>query len=240
MRAHDELTLPAVPPPAPATHPRRDLALVALFAFALVAFARFDPLDGHPRHVENRPMTPWPALIWSPQIFARFDAAFSDHFRGRNALIALQHELVVKGFSSSPGGNVILGRDDWLYFAGEDGHAIDRFVRTTLPVTDEAIARTVTELERRRAWLAARGIAYVVTVAPDKPTIYPEHLPGWIAATPRTHAARSHDVARCALIRRCATSTCARHCARRRPASPSTTAPIRTGTTSAPSSRTKR
>ncbi len=33
---------------------------------------------------------------------------------------------------------------------------------------------------RRREWLAARGIAYVVTVVPEKFTIYPEHLPAWV------------------------------------------------------------
>src|SRR5207237_584545 len=40
------------------------------------------------------------------------------------------------------------------------------------------------ELERRRQFLAARGIAYVVTVAPDKATIYPEHLPAWMQRLP--------------------------------------------------------
>lgn len=125
-------------------------------------------------------MTPWPAPAVSPETFARFDAAFSDRFRGRNALIALQHAIVVLGFGTSPGGNVVLGRDAWLYFAGEDGHALDRHVRGTRPFADESILRLAAELERRRAWLAARGIAYVVTVAPDKATIYPEHLPAWV------------------------------------------------------------
>ena len=196
MRAADHATsslaLPPVPAPAPEKHPLRDRALVIAFLAALVAFATLDPLHGHPMHVENRAMSPWPALRASPQWFARFDAAFSDRFRSRNALLALQHAIVVLGFHTSPAANVVLGKDDWLYFAGEDGHAIDRHVRGTLPVTDDDIAKLAAELERRRAWLAARGIAYVVTIAPDKATLYPEHLPAWVhvmqAPTPLARA----------------------------------------------------
>jgi hypothetical protein len=180
VRPIDSTALPAVPPPAPATHPLRDSALIALFFAALVAFATLDPLGGRSLHVENRAMAVWPAWMWSPTWFARFDAAFSDRFRGRNALIALEHAIVVLGFDTSPGGNVVIGKDDWLYFAGEDGHAIDRHLRGTLPFTDAQVDALAAELERRRAWLAARGIAYVVTVAPDKGTIYPEHLPRWV------------------------------------------------------------
>jgi len=35
-------------------------------------------------------------------------------------------------------------------------------------------------LEKRRDWLAKRGIKYLFVVAPDKHTIYPEYLPDWI------------------------------------------------------------
>ena len=37
-------------------------------------------------------------------------------------------------------------------------------------------------LEKRRDWLAARGIQYLFIVAPDKHDIYPEMLPGWLQA----------------------------------------------------------
>ena len=176
--------LPAVPPPAPADHPRRDRAIVVLFAVALAAFTLLDPLFGKRVFVENRTPAPWPAPSLSLDWLARFDAAFTDRFRGRKALIALQHAILVLGFDTSPGGNVVLGRDDWLYFAGEDGHALDRHVRGVMPFGDDLVAGLAAELERRRAWLAERGIAYVITVAPDKGTIYPEHLPRWIRPMP--------------------------------------------------------
>ena len=60
---------------------------------------------------------------------ARFDAAFADRFGGRNALIALHHWTKAVGFGVSPVANVMIGRDGWLYFLGEDGKAIDRDYR---------------------------------------------------------------------------------------------------------------
>jgi len=172
--------LPAVPAPAPAAHPVRDALLVGAFFVTLAAFAWFDPLHGRQVHTENRALAPWPTVELRADWFARFDAAFSDRFAARNALIALEHAIYVRGFHSSPVGNVVLGRDQWLYFAGEDGHALDRHFRGTMPFGDDMVRQLRDELERRRQYLAARGIAYVVSVAPDKATIYPEHLPTWV------------------------------------------------------------
>ncbi|TMG98050.1 MAG: hypothetical protein E6H71_07085 [Betaproteobacteria bacterium] len=49
------------------------------------------------------------------------------------------------------------------------------------PISDAEIAAVVTELRRRQRFLASLGIAYVVTIVPEKYTIYPEHLPVWVA-----------------------------------------------------------
>jgi hypothetical protein len=174
----------AVPLPAPATHPRRDRAIVILFVAALVTFATLDLRALRGTQVENRALAPWPGWTYSRDWFTRFDAAFADRFAGRRPLIALQHAIVVLGFDASPVPNVVLGRDDWLYFAGEDGHALDRHYRGVLPFTDAEVSALATELEHRRRYLDARGIAYVVTVAPDKATIYPEHLPRWVRPMP--------------------------------------------------------
>jgi hypothetical protein len=39
-------------------------------------------------------------------------------------------------------------------------------------------------IQERRDWCAARSIAYVFVIAPDKQTIYPEHLPDWLDVGP--------------------------------------------------------
>ena len=182
----DPLALPPVPPPARADHPWRDRAVIVLFSFVLaLAFAgtivkRKLTVTSY----ENRVAAEWPPLpasyadarAWP----ARFDAAFADHFGGRNALIALHHWVKAVGFGTSPAANVVIGRDGWLFFRGEDGKAIDRDYRGVLPYPPDEPARIAAEFKRRHDYVSALGIPYVVMIVPDKATIYPEYLPSWL------------------------------------------------------------
>lgn len=177
----DPLALPRVPPPAPDRHRRRDIAACVLFVAAIAAMGvgAFRPRAGAALEVENRALAPWPAPAWTRAFPAAFERAFADRFGGRDALLRLHNRTLVRAFEVSPAPNVLLGRDGWLYFKGEDGQSFDRYYRGTLPVYDDEIRRVIDELSRRRRFLAAHGIGYVVTIAPDKATIYPEHLPRW-------------------------------------------------------------
>jgi hypothetical protein len=190
--ARDPLALPPVPPPAPATHPWRDRAVVALFvlALALPALALVATWSRTTTRFENRPTAAWPApaTAWTqPRAFtAAFERAFADRFGGRDALIRLHHGAKAVAFGTSPVANVMLGRDGWLFFLGEDGRSLDRHYRGTAAFTDAEVDALVAELARRRDVLAAQGIAYVVAVVPEKFTIYPEQLPAGIARMPAT------------------------------------------------------
>jgi hypothetical protein len=108
------------------------------------------------------------------------EAAIADRFGGRDALIALHHFAKTVIFGVSPVPNVLIGRDGWLFFLGEDGKSIDRDYRGVIPYPPDEPMRVAAELKRRHDYLAARGIAYVVAIVPDKSTIYPEYLPSWV------------------------------------------------------------
>lgn len=192
MRAPDPLALPAVPPPAPDGHRLRDIALVALLVAAMLM-----PLAGlfaasHPATLrfENRAITPWPSwaveMRWRDRA-AALERAFADRFGGRDRLIEAHHVLNAVVFGRSPVPKVLIGSEGWLYFTGEDTRALDRFHRGVPTIADADLARVVDELAKRASLLATHGIAYVVTVVPDKATVYPQHLPAWVqraSATP--------------------------------------------------------
>jgi hypothetical protein len=189
-RAADPLALPAVPPPAPADHPRRDALVAAAFVLAL-AIAGAGAWSGRERSelaYEQRRAAPWPS--WREAGGARaataaFERAFGDRFAGRPALVRAHHATKAIGFGVSPVPKVMLGRDGWLYFLGEDARALDRHFRGTAPF-DAAPEAVASEFARRHDALAARGIAYVVVVVPDKFSVYPEHLPGWVVRAAQT------------------------------------------------------
>ena len=181
-RALDPLTLLAVPPPASAAHRLRDFMLAFLFVAALLGIG-FGALRMPARptlQFENRAITPWPAFGWDTAFTAGFEQAFGERFGGRDAMLRLHHLALVYAFDVSPAPNVLIGRDNWLYFLGEDRHAIDRNYRGSLAVSDGELAAVVAELKRRQQFLASLRIPFIVTIVPDKFSIYPEHLPAWM------------------------------------------------------------
>lgn len=182
----DALALPPVPSPAPAGHPLRDRVIAALFAIAITGpgLALIDTWSQMTTQFENRPMAPWPALALTREFAPAFDRAFSDRFGGRDALVRLHHGTLLRVFGVSSLATVMPGNDSWFYWLGEDGHSLDRHYRGTMPFAQSDVDKTVGEFERRRDWLAARGIGYVVMVVPEKFTIYAEHLPPWVAKSP--------------------------------------------------------
>lgn len=175
-----------VPAPAPQAHPLRDRIVALMFAIGIAwpAFALISTWSDERTLFENRPMAPWPRLSLSRELAPAFERAFSDRFGGRNKLVRLHHGALLRLFGTSSLSNVMIGSDGWFYWLGEDGHSLDRHYRGTMQVPQSEIDGAAAELARRSEWLAARGIAYVVVIVPDKFTIYPEHLPAWVVRSP--------------------------------------------------------
>ena len=125
--------------------------------------------------VEKREPAPFPPRGVGPKKFAAdFESYFNDHLGLRQQLIWLRNRLELKVFNKSPTSLVLPGQGDWLYL--DDQASIDAFLGV-VPFTADQLIRLRAEIERRRAWLAARGIAYIFLIAPNKQTIYPEYLP---------------------------------------------------------------
>lgn len=180
------LALPAVPPPAAADHPWRDrlVAIGFFLAVALPGLALVFTASKTVTRFEKRAMAPWPALPPARDFAQAFERAFSDRFGGRDPLVVIHHGGLLALFGVSSLANVLAAGNGWFYWLGEDGNSLARHYRETLPFPQAQIDGSVAELVRRRDWLASRGIAYVVAIAPEKFTIYPEHLPAWITKGP--------------------------------------------------------
>ena len=102
-----------------------------------------------------------------------FNAWFNDHFGLRVPLGQLHALIRVKLLATSPKNGVAVGRDGWLYYGGAPMQAY----RGAIPVPPQALSNLQYFLESKRDWLAERGIRYLFTIAPDKQTVYPEHVP---------------------------------------------------------------
>jgi hypothetical protein len=178
----DSTALPTVPPPAPGSHPWRDriLALVFIALVTSPAVALVWTSGRTSLRFEHRAAEPWPTPTFERAYPGRFERWFGDRFGWRDTLLAVHHAVLADFFRVSPAPNVLLGKEQWLYFLGEDGTALDVFFRGQPPVADRDILAVAAELERRARFLASHGIPYVATIVPEKYTIYPEHLPDWV------------------------------------------------------------
>ena len=123
---------------------------------------------------ERRELAPRPKLdITFPEGLCLY---LRDHFGFREWLVTLNSLIRVKGLHTSYSPNVAIGSQGFLFFTGED--ALENYLGRK-PMAEVEVNRWVELLERRSAWLAARGIPMVVTIAPNKETVYPEMMPSW-------------------------------------------------------------
>ncbi len=93
---------------------------------------------------------------------------------------ALLNGLLYQFGISTDSTQVVIGREGWLYLG--DGYAEVRSVaRRGQTAADIAQGcRTASALESWETWLRGKGVRiYEVIAAPNKGTIYPEHLPTW-------------------------------------------------------------
>ena len=112
------------------------------------------------------------------ETFARqFEEYYNDHFGGRELLIVSHLKIKYALFPIELEHNVLAGRDGWFYFSGEN--MIDNY-RGTAKFTLPRLRAWQALLEKRRDWLAARGIKYLFVIAPNKESVCPEHLPVWL------------------------------------------------------------
>lgn len=128
---------------------------------------------------ENRQMAPRPAFDTASygSYAASYEAYFNDSLPFRDALIAFNSKWNYFVFHSSVNDNVILGKDGWLFYANkEDGDPIACYQGQNL-YTEEQLAQIAANLCNIKAFLDARGIEFVVLIAPNKERMYPEMMP---------------------------------------------------------------
>jgi alginate O-acetyltransferase complex protein AlgJ len=82
---------------------------------------------------------------------------------------------------------VTVGKDSWLYLGDAHEQSLTR-QRNGFAETNLAVAQTIvsTALARDR-WLKSNAVSeFIVLLAPDKSTIYSDHMPNWAKPVPNT------------------------------------------------------
>lgn len=154
------------------------LLLVTVCALPLV----LTPLFGESESAEKRDLSEFPSLIKDGKLNLSFtselDTWITEHFCFRSELITANNALKATVFSTSDEDKVIVGKNDWLYFAEttDDYLGLNR-------LSDADIGHIVTIAELMDEYVTGKGGRFVFAVAPNKNTLYPENMPAYYRRT---------------------------------------------------------
>lgn len=117
-----------------------------------------------------------PTLLNEEGINADFfddcDTYISSHIGFRSQLIAANTTIFTKMFHMSPEDDVILGYDGWLYYS----KTLDDYFNVD-SVTDRGINNIAYSMKMLENAVLENDSEFVLTFAPNKSTLYPNHMP---------------------------------------------------------------
>lgn len=159
------------------------MAFVAASAVALLIPVYTMPFMGQSSdaaNAEKRELAEKPALFtdgkFNMDFFEGMGDYLADHFTLRGELVSAQSDL--KGlFGVSSKEDVVMGKDGWLYF---DKTMPDYMGETTL--SDTQLQRLHRTADLMAEYVEGQGATFVLTIAPNKATIYPEYVPYYYPA----------------------------------------------------------
>lgn len=125
----------------------------------------------------NEHLTPKPSLWnaqtgWNAEFLGGLTDYVADHFGFRQELVTANAALQTRLLCTSPAEDVIYGTDGWLYYA----KTLDDYQNHATLTESEAqqLARTVKSMQD---YCESRGARFLFTIAPNKSSLYPEHMP---------------------------------------------------------------
>ena len=185
---------------------RRPVALLLALCFFFGPAVGF-LLGARPQAIENRALTPMPSLSDGWSFFPTFTSWAVDHLPLRAQAVKANSVVSEKVFGEAPSFNgdtggpiggapvgasgkaaasqyprVIQGKEGWLYFGAD----VSNLCQPT-----GSVAETLTRLNRLADAVQASGRRFVLAIAPDKSTIYPEALPDSYAGRSCAEARRT-------------------------------------------------
>jgi alginate O-acetyltransferase complex protein AlgJ len=174
------------PCPTPAQRIRRwaDFSVVFVFVLGLAVVWFGTLFREQPPLNENRDRHPFPPLAAKKHVIQDFpkwfEMYFGDRIGYRDVLLSWNHAVLYELLNDPVTPLGWIGHAGWLFLNVDDPL---RGLPNT-PTVDDRLIVWADALAQRHAVLAARGIRYLVLIPPDKSSVYPEHLRGYVARHP--------------------------------------------------------
>lgn len=146
--------------------------------------------QGKVQPIGNEILSPVPRLFrqdgkFNTNILNEFSDYYEDHFAFRRQLATAWAQLNAGCFRSSAEDQVMLGRDDWLFYTETARDCMG------LGLTDRQICAAARNLALMQEYLSEENIRFCFVIAPNKGSLYSEYLPEYVKPDhARSNAAR--------------------------------------------------
>ena len=134
--------------------------------------------------IENRPLVAFPSvpdkLSGLFEFSGRFEEYYNDHFGFREKLVYRYQREMSKRFGKAGISSVMQGQNGWLYYTHD--FLLEDFQGKRSLSSDE-LKNWLQEQDQKNKWLHQNGIAYFLFIAPNKQSIYPEHMSSYFLKT---------------------------------------------------------
>lgn len=147
------------------------LFIILVFAFLLIPFAGMSFWATN-ETTENTALAEWPSLTEYEEYLSGMGEYFEDHFAFRQYFVTANALLRGKLLGVGATDRVVVGKDDWLYYAG----TLDDYCGKDL-LNERELYAAVHNLKLMQDYAEARGSRFILTIAPNKNSLYSEHMP---------------------------------------------------------------
>jgi alginate O-acetyltransferase complex protein AlgJ len=168
------------------------IALTLIFCVGLLlpGLVRLSGLEPRSELVEKRVRQKFPDLMTLNPVqqainIRQLRTYFNDRFGLRSPLISMNANLRVRGFHTEISDQVVIGKEGWLYLKARATMPVPPFSETELLAWQQLF-------ETRQSTYAQHGASYLVMIAPNKSSIYPEYLPDYFEGV--HHGQRYHQL----------------------------------------------
>ena len=126
---------------------------------------------------ENKAMTPAPKLMtedgaFNKKVFNDFESYFTEHMALRNRMVYTDAVIQTSLFRESNVQGVIYGTDGWMYYTS----TLSDYQGTDV-MSERELFNLAHNFSVIQEYLDQREIGFVLTIAPNKNTLYGENMP---------------------------------------------------------------
>jgi len=117
------------------------------------------------------------------QLTGAYQTYFSEHFMFRDQSVILHNEILRSVLGSITFHDVLVGRKGWLFLTDEDNLS---YYQCDKPFTPDELTTLVDRIKGMREFSRENGAEFLLLIAPNKESIYPEFLPAGINPSGKT------------------------------------------------------